>query len=89
MTNYVPAPQTPGRADHAADPNADARSRALRTFLQGLALDVLLAVCLVVYEAMTAAEPDWRLLLLTLAKTVLTTAAAYVMRRFGRAPATT
>ncbi len=87
MTGHVPTPHTPGRADHAADPHADARNRALRTFLQGLALDALLAVCLVVYDALQATTIDWRLLAVTAAKTALMTAVAYVMRRFGREPA--
>lgn len=88
MTHHVVVPQTPGEPDHASDPTADARNRALRTFLQGLGVDLLLAICLVASEAMTAAQPDWRLLLLTLAKTAVTTAASYVMRRYGRAPST-
>lgn len=68
-------------------PEADARNRALRTFLQGLAVDVLLAVCLVAYDALQSDAPDWRLLLLTLLKTALMTAASYVMRKL-QPPAT-
>lgn len=60
----------------------DARNRALRTFLQGLALDVLVAVCLVVYDAVQTEHPDYRLLLATVIKTGMATAASYVMRRF-------
>lgn len=77
-------PQTPGVPDHAAEESPgvarDAKQRAWRTMLQGLLLDVLVAVALVVYEAMAVAEPDWRLLLLSLLKTGLMAAASYVMR---------
>jgi hypothetical protein len=76
-------PNTPGVADHAANPEADARNRALRTFLQGLALDVALAVALIVYSATSAEHVEWRLLLLTLAKTAVQTAASYVMRKLS------
>lgn len=60
----------------------DARNRALRTFLQGLAVDLLAAIALTVHELVTADAglPAWRLLGLAVAKTVLTTAASYVMR---------
>lgn len=64
---------------------ADARNRAVRTFLQGLAVDVVLAVAVALSAAL--ADPGfawsagyWRLLGLSLAKTVLMTVAAYVMR---------
>jgi hypothetical protein len=81
-------PNTPGVADHAASPEADARNRAFRTFLQGLALDVLLAVALIVYGATSSDHVEWRLLLLTVAKTAVQTAASYVMRKLSP-PATT
>lgn len=75
-------PQTPGVADHAGEPAAaDARQRATRTFIQGLLIDVLLAAALVVYDALQAADVDWRLLALSLLKTALTTVASYVMRK--------
>lgn len=61
---------------------ADARNRALRSFIQGLAVDVGVAVAFVVYDATSSDEPDYRLLWATLIKTALQTAAAYVMRRF-------
>lgn len=76
-------PNVPGQADHSAAPEADARNRALRTFLQGLAIDVLLAVCLVVYQGLESESVDYRLLLLTLLKTALMTAASYVMRKLS------
>jgi hypothetical protein len=58
----------------------DARNRAVRTFLQGLALDVGVAVALVVYDVTNDDQPDYRLMLATIGKTVLMTAAAFVMR---------
>lgn len=61
----------------------DARNRALRTFLQGLAIDVAVAVAVVVYDALRTDQPDYRLLGLSVARTVLQTAASYVMRRFA------
>lgn len=76
-------PQTPGVPDHAANPEADARNRALRTFVQGAALDVLLAVCLVVYDALQSDAVDWRLMFVTVGKTALMTVAAYVMRKLS------
>lgn len=77
--DYEIQPQTPGEPDHAAPD--DARNRAWRTLLQGLLLDVLAAVALVVYEAVSAEEPDLRLLLILVGKTALTTAASYVHRK--------
>lgn len=59
----------------------DARNRAVRTFAQGLALDVLAAVALLVLDALGAGAVDWRLLLLSLGRTVAQTVAAYVMRK--------
>jgi len=78
-----------GRADHGDNSSADARNRALRTFLQGLVLDVLLAVALVVYTAVSAGEVDWRLLAAALVRTVLQTAASYVMRKLKPPPPST
>lgn len=66
---------------------ADAKNRALRTFVQGLLIDALVAVCLVVVDALNQEEVDWRLLILTIAKTVLMTAASYVMRKLAPPPA--
>lgn len=75
---------TPDAPDHAApDVEADARNRALRTFVQGLALDLLLAVALTVGEAVEATSVDWRLLGLAVVKTAVTTAASYVARKLA------
>jgi hypothetical protein len=77
----VTNPGNDGVAQHAASPEGDARNRALRTFLQGLAVDVLLTVALVVYDATSSENVQWRLIPLLLAKSVLTSAASYVMRK--------
>ena len=77
--------QIPGVPDHAAPD--DARNRAIRTFVQGLVIDALVAVCLVVVDALNQEVVDWRLLVLTAAKTVLMTAASYVMRKLAPPPA--
>jgi hypothetical protein len=65
---------------------ADAKNRALRTFIQGLAVDLAVAVGLVVYNAFVKAndwsQVDWDVLGFMLTKTGLVTAASYVMRRF-------
>lgn len=63
---------------------ADAAQRAKRTFIQGIALDVAVAVAV----ALLAWLPDadltnkqaWIILGTSLAKTVLTAVASYVMR---------
>lgn len=62
---------------------ADARNRALRTFLQGLGIDLLVAVALVVHQVATDPSPVvWTLLGASLARTAAQTAASYIMRRF-------
>lgn len=63
---------------------ADARNRALRTFLQGLVADVAAAVVLLVLPVFTSAQGwqdlDWRILGFLLAKTVVVTGLSYLMR---------
>lgn len=75
-----PSALTPG-PDHAAPPAGLLASLPFRTLVQGLALDVLLAVCLVVYDASSGDAVDWRLLGLALVRTVLQTGASSVMKR--------
>ncbi len=61
----------------------DARNRALRTFLVGLAIDLAVAVALLLQDATSStAEPDYRLLAASLLRTVIQTTSAYVLRRF-------
>lgn len=81
MTGYVPTPQTLGKADHAAPATGLLASLPFRTFLQGLALDLLLAICLVVLEATNSGSIDWGLLGFSLVRTALQTAASSVMKR--------
>ncbi len=76
----LPSQLTPG-PDHDAPATGLLASLPFRTLLQGLALDVLLAVCLVVYDATSGDAVDWRLLGLALMRTVLQTAASSLMRR--------
>lgn len=63
---------------------ADARNRALRTFLQGLAADVAAAAVLLVLPVFTNAsgwqDIDWKILGFLLAKTVVVTGLSYLMR---------
>jgi hypothetical protein len=62
----------------------DARNRAWRTFLQGLGLDVLVAIATLVVTL--TQSPDawqgWAVVGASLARTVAQAAASYVMRRF-------
>lgn len=67
---------------------ADARNRAWRTFLQGLLVDVALGVTAGASLAIASPSFEWSKpylvgLGLSLAKTTLTTALAYVMRKLG------
>ncbi len=63
----------------------DARNRALRTFVQGLGIDVLVAIAIVI--AQVASQPleawqGWLAIGISLARSVAQAAASYVMRRF-------
>lgn len=68
--------------ERATSLTVDARNRALRTFLQGLAWDLLTAVAVVVYTvAATGGDAiAWGVLGAAIVKTLLTTVASYVMR---------
>lgn len=68
-------------AKHAADPASDAQARAIRTFVQGLLLDMVLAVTLVIIDTLHSESVDWRLLVLSIAKTALMSGASYVHRK--------
>jgi len=62
---------------------ADARNRAWRTFVQGLAIDVGVALAVAVYAIATDPAPIvWAVVGASLARTVVQSGAAYVMRRF-------
>lgn len=62
----------------------DARNRAFRTLLQGLAFDVGAAVVIILYTTFSAANGwgdfEWTLLGFTLGKTIAVTALSYLMR---------
>lgn len=68
----------------APDLSADANNRALRTFLQGLGIDLLVAVAALVLANVDSITDRQGLTVfgIALGKTVVTTAASYVMRRF-------
>lgn len=59
----------------------DARNRALRTFIQGLFIDLLVAAAVTTW-AIVNKNPDftWAILGTAVGKSLLTTAAAYIMR---------
>lgn len=60
---------------------ADARTRALRTLLQNLVIDVLLGIILVLMPVVQGTgSVDWRLLLASLLKTVFATLLSYGQR---------
>ena len=65
---------------------ADARNRALRSFLQGLAVDLGVAVITVLVTVFGDAngwgDLQWGIIGFTLAKTCVQSIASYVMRRF-------
>lgn len=66
---------------------ADAKNRALRTAVQGLAIDLGVAVLLVIGTALSTAKSwgdiQWSLIALTLAKTVVQTIVSFAMRRYS------
>jgi len=63
--------------------HADAQNRALRTFIQGLAVDVLAAASLAAYTLLTSTDVfSWSLLGALVAKSAGVAAASYMMRRF-------
>ena len=63
---------------------ADAAQRAKRTFIQGIALDVAVAIAVALLawlpDADLTSKQAWIILGTSLAKTVLTAVASYVMR---------
>lgn len=80
MSDPTPSSLTEG-ADHAAPANSLLSNLPFRTVLQGLATDVLVALAFVIYETVSSDNVDWRLLGITLLKTVLMTVASYVMKK--------
>ena len=64
----------------------DAKNRATRAFVQGLAIDVLVALAVVVWTYLNSVDGwgavQWSVLAFTVFKTLCQTAASYIMRRF-------
>lgn len=56
-------------------------SLPFRTFVQGVGTDVGIAVCFVIYDALEQESVDYRLLFITVAKTAVTTAVSYIMKK--------
>lgn len=67
--------------------NVDARNRALRSFIVGLAIDVAVAVALLLVNVFGSAQSwddlDWKIIAFSLGKTLATTIGSYVLRRFA------
>lgn len=69
---------------HPSTTNADANNRAVRTFVQGLGLDVATALVLVLVTTLTTVEwtrEYWYALLVLLAKTAVHAVVSYVSRK--------
>lgn len=70
----------------------DARNRAVRTFVQGLAFDVIASVVVFVFplvsDADSFADFDWQVILFLLVKTVLVSVLSYTMRVLKLSPNT-
>lgn len=92
MTIDPANPVTPDDHQPVGAPT-DARNRAVRTFVQNLLLDVLVAVLLflwpIVSNGAKLSDFDWPLLAFSFAKTVVVTVVAYLMRALGVSPGTT
>ncbi len=58
----------------------DAKNRAMRTLVQGLLLDVMLASAGTAYVVLTGDKFGWVMLATAVGKTALTTVVSYVMR---------
>jgi hypothetical protein len=65
---------------------ADARNRSWRTFLNGITVDVAIALLLVLTQSVGSAQGwddfEWGVLAFTFAKTAVMTAGSYVLRRY-------
>lgn len=64
----------------------DAKNRALRSFLQGLGIDVLVAIAVTISAVFVSADGwgalEWAALSFSFAKSILQAVASYIMRRF-------
>ncbi|TCO57111.1 hypothetical protein [Actinocrispum wychmicini] len=73
-------PTPPPGPDPIPSTSADANSRALRTLLQNLLFDVLLAVIVVVLPLVQATTVDWSLVIGSVIKTAVVTTLSWVQR---------
>jgi len=80
-------------AETVAGTAKDARNRAVRTFLQNLAVDVVVALLLVIYPVVSGAQDlsqvQWGLLAASVLKTLVVTVLSFLMRFFKLSPKTT
>lgn len=76
----LPSQRTPG-PDHTAPATGIWSNLPFRTAVQGIATDIGIAVCFVVYDALEQETVDYRLLLITVGKTAVMTGISYVMKR--------
>lgn len=67
--------------DHHAPEPLIRRSLPVRTLVQGLVIDILVAICLVVIEGTATGSVDWWLILASMGRTAAQTAASSLMRR--------
>lgn len=77
---YLPSPQRPGHADHGTPGLLD--NTPFRSAVTGLAIDIGVATSLVVVSATTSDSVNWQLLGLSVVRTVLQTAASWVLKRW-------
>lgn len=82
MTN----PGNDGIPQHAAASGGLLASLPGRTIVQGVAVDVLLAVCLVVYNVASSDNLDWLYLWGLVVKSFLMTVASSIMKRLKPPP---
>jgi hypothetical protein len=64
----------------------DATNRAVRTFIQGLAIDMGVALAVLLWTIFSQANSwgdlEWKIIAFSVLKTILTSIASFVMRRF-------
>lgn len=76
----------------SAEINRDARSRAVRTFVQGLAFDVVVAVVLFALPVVTGLNGldgiEWGVICFSLVKTIILAGLSYTARVLGLGQAT-
>lgn len=89
-----PAPAAVAPMGGRVGTSTDARNRAWRTFWPALGFDLLAALLLFVFPIVNSREFDfstveWTVLGVALAKTLVQTLVAFLMRRFKISPRTT